>query len=258
VASHLSWLTTEFKIDWSGPGGQDLRNMVAIGQFASGVPDILGLLKPPQQSQSADYAVFALGSGDKWLTSRLHLFSLLLHRMHCLRYCVFVYDAPDVPGPSLGFATTEAVRWSLALRYPKLERAAHLAMLGLTDERVTSHTGALDPQMATSFVNNYLGLIQITPLLSTTYLAKDVKGFAQKLLEGPGLSGYLRSQLPEPALKDLKAGPESPYQLNLVADALNAVIEKQSSTKKLASLVSSFRTGPDRLALAARAIEFSL
>ncbi|MBZ5613257.1 MAG: hypothetical protein LAO23_04540 [Acidobacteriia bacterium] len=108
--------STEFKIEWSGPGGQDLRNMAVMAQFASGVPDILGLLQPQQPTQSADYAVFDLGSGDKWLTSRLHLFSLLLRRMHGLRYCVFVYDTQDVRGRSLGFATTEGVRWALARR----------------------------------------------------------------------------------------------------------------------------------------------
>jgi hypothetical protein len=151
--------TTEFKVDWSGPGGEDLRNSVAIGQFASGVQDILGLLKPPQPLQSADYAVFDLGPGGKWLTSRLHLFSLLLRRTHGLRYCAFVYDASDAPGRWLGFATTEGVRWSLALKYPHLEQAAASS---LTDFRVSSRTGALDPQVATSFITNYLKLFRST------------------------------------------------------------------------------------------------
>ena len=136
--------TTEYKVDWTGPGGQDLRNMVAMGQPASGVPDILGLLKPQQPSQSADYVVFDLGSGDKWLTSRLYLFSTLLRRTHGLRYCVFVYDTPEASGRSLGFATAEAVRWSLARRYPHLEQSAHTALLQY--EKIISRTGALDPQ----------------------------------------------------------------------------------------------------------------
>ena len=50
--------TTEFKTDWSGPGGQDLRNMVAIGQPASGLPDILALLAPAAPTHSPDYVVF--------------------------------------------------------------------------------------------------------------------------------------------------------------------------------------------------------
>jgi hypothetical protein len=219
--------TNEVKIDWSGPGGEDLRNSVAIGQFASGVQDILGLLKPPQPSQTADYAVFDLGSGDKWLTSRLHLFSLLLRRTHGLRYCVFVYDSPEVLGRSLGFATTEVVRWSLALKYPHLEQAAHRA--ALLSDRVTSRTGALDPQIATAFINNYLQSIQINLLLSIADFANDVTGFAKNLLEGSGsLSGFLRSQLPEAALNELKSGPKWTYQLTGVADALNAVIDSQS------------------------------
>ncbi len=220
--------TNEFKIDWSAPGGGDLRNTVAIGQFASGVQDILGLLKPPQASQAADYAVFDLGSGDKWLTSRLHLFSLLLRRTHGLRYCVFVYEASEVPRRSLGFATTEVVRWSLARKYPHLERAAHQASLGLTDDRIISHTGAFDPQTATFFINNYLKAIQITPLVSTEDFGNDLKGFAKNLLEGPGLSAFLRSQLPEAALKVLRADLQWSGQLYPVAEAINAVMEKQS------------------------------
>jgi hypothetical protein len=220
--------STEFKIEWSGPDGQDLRNMVVMPQFASGAPDILGLLHPQPSSLSADYAVFDLGSGDKWLTSRLYLFSMLLRRMYGLRYCVFVYDTPDVRGRSLGFATTEVVRWALARVYPHLERAQLCALLGLSDVRITSYTGALDQQTASTFVNAYLARIQVRLLLSTEDLVQDVKGFAKNLLEGQGLSAYLRSQLPAPVLKDLAAGPQWPQQLQTVAAALNTLIQEQT------------------------------
>ena len=226
--------TTEFKVDWSGPGGQDLRNTIALGQPASGVSDILGLLKPLTASQSADYAVFDLGSGDKWLTSRLHLFSLLLRRMHGLRYCVFVDQAPQVLGRSLGFATAEAVRWSLALRYPHLERAAHLALLslvnpmsGLPDERITSRTGALDPQQAPSFIDNYLQSIQVDLFFSSANLEYELEGFAASLRTGTGLSEFLRSQLPPPAVTELNNNPKWSYQLTRVSEALNTIIQQQ-------------------------------
>jgi hypothetical protein len=226
--------TTEFKVDWSGPGGQDLRNTVAIGQFASGVQDMLGLLKPQQQSQSADYAVFDLGCGDRWLTSRLHLFSLLLRRTHGLRYCVFVYDNPDVRRRWLGCATTEAVRWAVALNYPHLERAAHQALLALkdagnqpSDERITSHTGALDPQLATSFINNYLAAIQVDLEFTNANLTNEVEGFARELLQGAGLAAFLRSQLPRPAINELNAAPRWTYQMAAVANALNDLMKTQ-------------------------------
>lgn len=223
--------TSEIKIDWTGPGGEDIRNTVAVAQFASGVSDILGLLKPPQPPQSADYAVFNLGSGHEWLTSRLHLFSLLLRRTHGLRYCVFVYEAPEQQGRFLGFATTEVVRWSLAQRYPHLERAAHESMLGLTDERITSHSGALNPLAATSFIQGYLDSIQIDLTLSTLDVVPDVdsvRNMARELREGPGLSAFLRAHLPAPALQELNANPQWAYQLSAVVNALKAIIETQS------------------------------
>jgi len=220
--------THEFKVDWSGPGGEDLRNTVGITQFASGVQDILGLLKPQQPSLTADYAVFNLGLGEQWLTSRLHLFSLLLRRTHGLRYCVFVFNTPDVRRRYLGFATTEAVRWSMALSYPFLEQAAHKALLQLNDERITSHTGALDPQSATSFINNYLSAIQIDLALSTdNFVPNTVAAFARSLRENAGLAQFLKSQLPTPALAELNKGPTWPSQLNQCANALNDIMEKQ-------------------------------
>ncbi len=123
-----------------------------------------------------------------------------------MRYCVFVYDTPEMSGRSLGFATTEAVRWSLAQRYPHLEHAAHTALL--LNEKIASRTGALDPQSATSFIQAYLKNIQINPQLSTEDFKMDPKGFAKSLLEGPGLSSFLRDrQLPEDALKVLRSEP---------------------------------------------------
>jgi hypothetical protein len=227
--------TTEFKVDWSGPGGQDLRNTVAIGQFASGVQDMLGLLKPQQTSPLADYAVFDLGCGDRWLTSRLHLFCLLLRRMHGLRYCVFVYDSADMRRRWLGCASTEAVRWALALNYPHLERSAHQASLGLkdanfqpSDERITSHTGALDPQLAISFINNYLGAIQVDLQFSNANLTNEVEGLARELLQGAGLAAFLRSQLPGPALNELNAAPRWTYEVSAVANAIDDLMQNES------------------------------
>ncbi|MGA7343448.1 MAG: hypothetical protein WBE72_09860 [Terracidiphilus sp.] len=220
--------TTEFKADWSAPGGQDLRNMVAIGQPVSGVPDILALLAPSAPAQSRDYVVFDLRSGDGWLTSRLHLFSLVLRRMHGLRYCVFVYNGPEGLGRWLGYATTEAVRWSLAMRYPHLEQAADQAMLRIPDARVTSRQGGLDPRTAATFINNYLEAIQINPLLTLIDIGGNVTGLVQSLLDGQGAMGILQSQLTDAAKAELQTRPQYSGQLPATVEALNATLEKTS------------------------------
>jgi hypothetical protein len=222
--------TTELKTDWTGPGGQDLRNTVAIGQFASDARDALSLLQPQASTQPADYAVFVLGSGKQWLTSRLHLFSMVLRRMHGLRHCVFVYDIDDVSGRYLGSAKADAVRWSMAIRYPHLEQAACKALLELGDlHRITSSAGALDTQSATTFINNYLAAIQIDLQISTTSLVNESVGeFAKTLREGKGVAEFLRSQLSPAAKKELDAQPQWNWQVNELAKSLNDVVENQS------------------------------
>jgi hypothetical protein len=240
--------TTEFKADWTGPGGQDLRNMVAIGQPASGAPDILALLAPSALPQSSDYVVFDLRSGDGWLTSRLHLFSLLLRRMHGLRYCVFVYNGPESLGRWLGYATTEAVRWSLAMRYPHLEQAADQALLRIPDARVTSRRGGLDPRTAATFINNYLEEIQINLLLTLIDIGGNVTGLVQSLLDGQGVMGILRSQLTDAAKAELQKRPQYSGQLGATVDALNATLEKTSLYDESSSPAVTFSEAAKALA----------
>src|SRR5215207_5599488 len=70
-----------------------------------------------------DYAVFDLGEGRSWLTSRLFIFATMLQRMSGLRCCVFVDSSGTVSKRFLGTAEPAAVRWALACRYPWLEPA---------------------------------------------------------------------------------------------------------------------------------------
>jgi len=154
---------------------------------------------------------------------------MVLRRMHGLRYCVFVYDVEEVTGRYLGFATAESVRWSMAIRYPHLERASGEALLHLQDDRVTSRTGALDPQSATAFINNYLAEIQVDLEFSTASLVNDsVADFAKTLREGKGVAEFLRSKLSAPAMTELNKQPQGYWQLTELAKSLNEIVQNQS------------------------------
>jgi hypothetical protein len=84
------------------------------------------LLKPTP----ADYAIVDLGSGEKWLTSRLFIFSLILWEVTGLRAFVFLETANGVRRRFLAVATPDNVRRRLGQRYPWLEEACARALAG--------------------------------------------------------------------------------------------------------------------------------
>ena len=80
------------------------------------------LVEQIQQITRGHYAVADLGSGNRWLTSRLFIFAVMLERMSSLNY--FVFQATrGMPGVYVGIAPLKGVRWALARRYPWLEQA---------------------------------------------------------------------------------------------------------------------------------------
>jgi hypothetical protein len=75
----------------------------------------------------AVYAVIDLGEGRSWLTSRLYILALLLHRMRNIQLLVFVETNRETSQHFVGFAETTKVRWALAQRFVRLEEAFSIA-----------------------------------------------------------------------------------------------------------------------------------
>lgn len=71
----------------------------------------------------AEVAMIDLGRGDRWLTSRLFLFAVLLERNRGVRCLAFTYDRPDYPRAFFGVAAPRNVRFALAQASPWLEAA---------------------------------------------------------------------------------------------------------------------------------------
>jgi hypothetical protein len=110
----------EFQTSRDTGGPFALRQPAAGREFPSGAPALFDQIADPS---TAEYVVIDLAAGERWLTSRVFIFSVLLERMRGLQSVVFVETAPSGRRQFLGLATPAHIRWSFANRYPWLEAA---------------------------------------------------------------------------------------------------------------------------------------
>jgi hypothetical protein len=110
---------SEFTPTWNMP---DIDLKFGTGNEISSDSKTL-LFEQFQGNQSIDYAIFDIGDGKQWLTSRLFIFAIMLERMRGLRCLVFVESTPEVGKRFLGIASPNEIRWKLAKLQPWLEPA---------------------------------------------------------------------------------------------------------------------------------------
>jgi hypothetical protein len=116
------------------------------------------------------YLIVDLEKGQKWLTSRLFIFTLMLERMQGLRCVVFLGTHCNVPRSFVGIALPGEIRWALARKYPWLEKAYIDGQIDLYKEyeknmeelRIQSKQGALMPFIAGRLVSTFLSKIQVS------------------------------------------------------------------------------------------------
>ena len=109
-----------------------------------------------------------LGRGDKWLSSRLFLFAVLLRGMRGLRRLVFVQTTDLSDRVFVASADPNRVQWALAQRCPWLEVALAAAYRGTfsMDPRrsvglvIMSDQGALNRGQAGYFARQFLDALQ--------------------------------------------------------------------------------------------------
>jgi hypothetical protein len=170
----LAWFSLELaqvpevKPMWTvdyGSGSADVREAAGSNIFDSYADTLLQSIEGPG---SLDFAVVDLGRGDKWLSSRLFLFAVLLRRMRGLRRLVFVQTNDLSDRVFVGSADPEVVRWALAQRYPWLEVAFAAAYQGtfsldprlFVEPVIMSEQGALGRREAGSFARKFLDALQ--------------------------------------------------------------------------------------------------
>jgi TIR domain-containing protein len=117
----------------------------------------LDLFEAFDNNSSLDYAIIDLGLGQRWLTSRLYLFALILERMRGLRCFVFLETGGKTEQRFLGMASPAEVKWRLACHYPWLETAFAKVYSDMSDHiRILSATGALHDGTAQEIVYCFL------------------------------------------------------------------------------------------------------
>lgn len=135
-----------------------VADVVESGQAIYQESGISGVLKEIAKEGQSDYAVIELGSGNRWLTSRLFLFAAVLKRMRGLRCLVFVTH-----GNFLAIASPDTVRWTLARRSPWLEDSYATAYGELPRRKIRSTTGALELDAVQHLIREFMDQIQPTP-----------------------------------------------------------------------------------------------
>jgi hypothetical protein len=134
----------------------DSLKSISGGSEPSILLDLIRLLK---KDSTADYFVINLENGDKWITSRLYIFSIILQRMRGLRCFVFVETTQNVRNRFVGIAETDKVRWALARKYPWLEKAFNKAIWNYD---VTSLNGAIDENQIEQPIGTFIESIRYT------------------------------------------------------------------------------------------------
>ena len=147
---------SELKTTWQAPGLGDIRQPTAAALFDQPAQD---LLKQFIDEKGFDYALVDLGGGSEWLSSRLFVFAEMLPRLRGLRCFVFVETTEATSRRLVGMAQPEAVRWTLAQRYPWLESALERAYAN-TGHLVITSAGAVDPNSAQQIGRAFLTEIQ--------------------------------------------------------------------------------------------------
>jgi hypothetical protein len=155
------------------PLSADIQALQPAESFSS---NMMALLDQIRSDKPMDYAVIDLGNGDRWLTSRIFLFSILLSRMRGLRCFVFVANGLDQSRRFVGTADPRAIRWSVAQRCPWLEKAyaaaynTALAAIPASNRTIVSSTGALESWPATQLIQKFLENIQAVTPPETTWI----------------------------------------------------------------------------------------
>lgn len=134
------------------------------------------LFRQVQDASPADYVLIDLGSGDEWLTSRLFVGALMLHRMRGLQCVVFTEQTAQSDRRFIALTTPEELRWALAKEFPWLEAAFVRAYVeaafgqlpiptavAMPSLLVTSRTGGLDQRVAGKLVAQFVQLLQSPP-----------------------------------------------------------------------------------------------
>ena len=109
----------EFKTNWLDEIGSDARKLVFHETPSAPAPLIERMSAP----EDIDYMIVDLGTGNKWLTSRLFIFTVMLMNTREMSFVVFLGNMNGISRKFIGLALAKDVIAGLMAVYPFLERA---------------------------------------------------------------------------------------------------------------------------------------
>lgn len=118
-----------------------------------------------------DYAIFDLGEGDKWLSSRIYLFTKILQRMRGIKYIVFVDSYQGTAKHFVGIVESSKVEYTFAMRYQWFEPAFSNAFCQAyspnqyppSNKLIKSTYGLLDQSFVIQVIKGFIQNIQKPP-----------------------------------------------------------------------------------------------
>ena len=160
-------ITQFFAVELSLPDVSSLKFADLEGTYSKQIPSgevgsdsLRELLQAIEKDKvkALDYVVVDLDAEQKWLTSRLFIFTLILKRMRGLRCVVFQGTRCNVPQSFVGIALADEVRWELARQYPWLEviyNKAYTTAKSLMPVQTQSKRGELTIEIAAELVGAF-------------------------------------------------------------------------------------------------------
>jgi hypothetical protein len=150
--------------------GDDVLTFRAADTFMFKSPTARrSLIRIFTQPGKYEFVAVNLGIGDKWLSSRLYIFAIMMQRMKALRCMVFLCAGDDTENQFIGAITPEKVRWGLAKLQPWLEKAYEKAYAETIESgmakpfSVLNGNGAIDAEVAEEILSKFVTNLTIRP-----------------------------------------------------------------------------------------------
>jgi hypothetical protein len=153
----------------AAPLGEEVLTFRAADAFlmlsSSAKSSLINMFEQPGKYE---FVAINLGRGEKWLSSRLYIFAIMLQRMKALRCIVFLSAGADTDSQFFAATTPDRVRWSLARAQPWLETAYANALVMTATAfggqlLVLDQNGAIDAAAAEQLVKNFITNLTVPP-----------------------------------------------------------------------------------------------
>ncbi|HYU72132.1 MAG TPA: hypothetical protein VEL31_05590, partial [Ktedonobacteraceae bacterium] len=139
----------------------DLQKLAAGEEYISIVSILLDQVK---KEKALDYMIADLGSGQRWLTSRLFIFAAILQRVRSLRCVVFLETRDGIKDRFLGITLPHEILLAFARQYSWLDEAYVKAYIQVDPNNVLLSTkpmyGVVDSNEASYFTLRFIASIQ--------------------------------------------------------------------------------------------------